>query len=92
MREKVSSMGLKTWFHPTIDVQRADDSDLYAFDAKQKFDIIHPGDLVHCDFGITYLNLNTDCQQLAYVLKPNEVDAPKYLGVVLRLGIYYKIY
>ena len=54
MREKVSSMGLKTWFHPTIDVQRADDSDLYAFDAKQKFDIIQPGDLVHCDFGINY--------------------------------------
>ena len=35
--EKVSSMGLKTWFHPTIDVQRADDSDLYAFDAKQGY-------------------------------------------------------
>ena len=59
MREKVSSMGLKTWFHPTVDIQRADDSDLYAFDGKQKFDIIKPGDLVHCDFGITYLNLNT---------------------------------
>ena len=86
MREKVSSMGLKTWFHPTIDVQRADDSDLYAFDAKQKFDIIQPGDLVHCDFGITYLNLNTDCQQLAYVLKPNEVDAPKYLKDGLKAG------
>ena len=86
MREKVSSMGLKTWFHPTIDVQRADDSDLYAFDAKQKFDIIKPGDLVHCDFGITYLNLNTDCQQLAYVLKPNEVDAPKYLKDGLKAG------
>ena len=86
MREKVSSMGLKTWFHPTIDVQRADDSDLYAFDAKQKFDIIQPGDLVHCDFGITYLNLNTDCQQLAYVLKPNEVDAPKYLKGGLKTG------
>ena len=86
MREKVSSMGLKTWFHPTIDVQRADDSDLYAFDAKQKFDIIKPGDLVHCDFGISYLNLNTDCQQLAYVLKPNEVDAPKYLKDGLKAG------
>ena len=86
MREKVSSMGLKTWFHPTIDVQRADDSDLYAFDAKQKFDIIKPGDLIHCDFGITYLNLNTDCQQLAYVLKPNEVDAPKYLKDGLKAG------
>ena len=56
------------------------------FDAKQKFDIIHPGDLVHCDFGITYLNLNTDCQQLAYVLKPNEVDAPKYLKGGLKTG------
>ena len=86
MREKVSSMGLKTWFHPTIDVQRADNSDLYAFDAKQKFDIIKPGDLVHCDFGISYLNLNADCQQLAYVLKPNEVDAPKYLKDGLKAG------
>ena len=86
MREKVSSMGLKTWFHPTVDVQRADDSDLYAFDAKQKFDIIQPGDLVHCDFGITYLNLNTDCQQLGYVLKPNEIDAPKYLKDGLKAG------
>ena len=86
MREKVSSMGLKTWFHPTVDVQRADDSDLYAFDAKQKFDIIQPGDLVHCDFGITYLNLNTDCQQLGYVLKPNEIDAPKYLKEGLKAG------
>ena len=86
MREKVSSMGLKTWFHPTIDVQRADDSDLYAFDGKQKFDIIQPGDLVHCDFGITYLNLNTDCQQLAYVLRSNETDAPKYLKEGLKAG------
>ena len=86
MREKVSSMGLKTWFHPTIDVQRADDSDLYAFDAKQKFDIIQPGDLVHCDFGITYLNLNTDCQQLAYVLKPNESTAPQFLKDGLKAG------
>ena len=86
MREKVSLMGLNTWFQPTIDVQRADDSDLYAFDAKQKFDIIQPGDLVHCDFGITYLNLNTDCQQLAYVLKPNETDAPQFLKDGLKAG------
>ena len=86
MREKVSSMGLKTWFHPTVDIQRANDSDLYAFDGKQKFDVIKPGDLVHCDFGITYLNLNTDCQQLAYVLKPNESDAPQFLKDGLKAG------
>ena len=86
MREKVNALGLKTWFHPTIDVQRNEESDLYAFDGKSKFDIIQPGDLVHCDFGITYLGLNTDCQELAYVLKTNETVAPDYLQAALLEG------
>ena len=86
MREKVSQLGLKTWFHPTIDVQRSKNSDLYAFDGQSKFDIILPGDLVHCDFGITYLTLNTDCQELAYVLKPNENKAPNFLSNALKEG------
>ena len=79
MREKVLSLGLDTWFHPTVDVQRKDNSDLYAFDNKSKFDIILPGDLLHCDFGISYLTLNTDTQELAYVLKPGETKAPDFL-------------
>ena len=52
MREKVLSLKLKTWFHPTIDVQRNEKSDLYAFDGKSKFDIIQPGDLFHCDLEL----------------------------------------
>jgi Xaa-Pro aminopeptidase len=48
--------------------------------------VILPGDLLHCDFGITYLNLNTDCQQLAYVLKPEEIEPPKYLVEALAKG------
>ena len=83
MRERVLELNLKTWFHPTIDVQRNKESDLYAFDGKSKYDIIQPGDLVHCDFGITYLTLNTDCQQIAYVLKNDEEDAPKFLSNAL---------
>jgi len=79
MREKVLELGLDTWFHPTVDVQRRDDSDLYSFDNKSKFDIILPGDLLHCDFGISYLTLNTDTQELAYVLKPGEKNAPDFL-------------
>ena len=79
MREKVLSLGLDTWFHPTVDVQRKDNSDLYAFDNKSKFDIILPGDLLHCDFGISYLTLNTDTQELAYVLRPGETNAPDFL-------------
>ena len=86
LRQKVSSLGLSTWFHPTVDVQRKDNSDLYSFDSKSKYDIIYPGDLVHCDFGISYLRLNTDCQQLAYVLKPNENDAPIELKEAFEKG------
>ena len=86
LREKVSALGLKTWFHPTIDVQRTGNSDLYAFDGKSKFDVIQPGDLVHCDFGITYLGLNTDCQELAYVLRREETKAPKELEDALAEG------
>ncbi|MBT8269953.1 MAG: aminopeptidase P family protein, partial [Bacteroidia bacterium] len=41
--------------------------------------VILPGDLLHCDFGITYLRLNTDCQELAYVLKPGETSPPDFL-------------
>ena len=86
MREKVLELGLDTWFHPSVDVQRQDNSDLYAFDGLSKFDIIQPGDLIHCDFGISYLTLNTDTQELGYVLKPGETKAPDYLINALKEG------
>ena len=86
MREKVLELGLDTWFHPTVDVQRKDNSDLYAFDNKSKFDIIQPGDLLHCDFGISYLTLNTDTQELAYVLKPGEIAPPDFLVEAMNEG------
>lgn len=86
LREKVRSLGLSTWFHPTVDVQRNEISDLYSFDGKSKFDTILPGDLLHCDFGISYLTLNTDCQELAYVLKRGEKLAPLALINALKDG------
>lgn len=82
MRQKVTNLGLETWFHPTVDVQRSNDgadAKFYSFANKPEEMVIMPGDLLHCDFGITYLRLNTDCQELAYVLKPEEKVAPKYL-------------
>ena len=86
LREKVRGLGLSTWFHPTVDVQRNEMSDLYSFDGKSKFDTILPGDLLHCDFGISYLTLNTDCQELAYVLKRGEKSAPLALINALKDG------
>ena len=37
--------------------------------------VIQPGDVLHCDVGITVARLNTDTQHMAYVLKPGETRA-----------------
>jgi len=89
MREKVVELKLQTWFHPTVDVQRADPENfdhLRTFSKRPEPNVIMPGDLLHCDFGITYLRLNTDQQQHAYVLRPGETEMPAYLAVAFKNG------
>jgi len=89
MRQKVTDLGLETWFHPTVDIQRTAETlegHLYSFSDRPEDMVILPGDLLHCDFGITYLRLNTDCQQLAYVLRPDETGPPDFLKEALRKG------
>ena len=71
-RQRVNDQGLGTWFQPGIEVQRQG-----ATDAQLGEDpVIQPGDVLHCDVGITVARLNTDTQHNAYVLKPGETDAP----------------
>ena len=82
MRQKVTDLGLETWFHPSIDIQRSSEINgdhLRSFSNRPSENIIQRGDLLHCDFGITYLRLNSDCQQMAYILNDNEKDVPYYL-------------
>ncbi|MAT89152.1 MAG: Xaa-Pro aminopeptidase [Flavobacteriaceae bacterium] len=89
MRQKVTDLGLETWFHPTIDIQRSDEalkSHIESFSKQKEKKVILPGDLLHCDFGITYLGMNTDCQQHAYVLKPNETEVPNFLSEAFAKG------
>ena len=74
-----ATLGYDTWFHPTVSVQRADAptaDQTSSFSARPKSNVILPGDLLHVDIGITYLRLQTDIQQHAYVLKPGETDVP----------------
>ncbi|HSK13496.1 MAG TPA: M24 family metallopeptidase [Phnomibacter sp.] len=88
-RQYITDHGLKAWFHPTVDVQRSDaDNKEFqrSFSERPKAEIIRPGDLLHCDVGITYLGLNTDIQQLAYVLRPGESEPPAYLNDALGTG------
>ncbi|WP_296600290.1 M24 family metallopeptidase, partial [Phenylobacterium sp.] len=69
-RERLARLGIDTWFHPSVGVTRQGVSGLLEGDT-----VIQKGDLLWCDFGITYLRLNTDTQHLAYVLKDGESDA-----------------
>ncbi|MEX2156996.1 MAG: M24 family metallopeptidase [Gemmatimonadales bacterium] len=71
MRQRVNDLGLGTWFHTDVDVQRrgVDLSDAETI-------VIQRGDVLHCDFGITALGLNTDTQHMGYVLRPGERDVP----------------
>jgi Xaa-Pro aminopeptidase len=81
-RQKIRELGYDTWFHPSVSIQRNDPQNfehLRSFSARPKDDVILPGDLLHVDIGITYLRLNTDIQQHAYILKPGETEIPKFL-------------
>ncbi|MFK8041060.1 M24 family metallopeptidase [Congregibacter sp.] len=80
LRQQVSDLGLDTWFHPSVHVQRASQSAFsIANMSLDEGDVVMPGDFLHVDFGITYLRLNTDTQHHAYVLRPGETEAPKGL-------------
>jgi len=74
MRQRVNDLGLGTWFHTDVDVQRRG-QDLTGLDTV----VIQRGDVLHCDFGITALGLNTDTQHMGYVLRDGERDAPEGL-------------
>jgi hypothetical protein len=77
MRQKMLDLGLQAWFQPTIDIQaRGEPAGPIGKTDQERRKVILPGDLLHCDMGFYYLGLATDQQQLAYVLKPSERDAP----------------
>jgi Xaa-Pro aminopeptidase len=79
LRQRVNDLGLDTWFQPSVSVQRrgvemADSAD----------PVILRGDVLHVDFGITALGLNTDTQHMGYVLRAGEAEPPAGLTAALR--------
>ena len=89
LRQRVRELGLITWFHPTVSIQREDQEKfdhLRSFSKRPTEQIIQYGDLLHVDFGISYLRLNTDQQQHFYVLKPEEKEAPEYLKKAFKVS------
>jgi Xaa-Pro dipeptidase len=85
--DQLWAYGVTTWFQPDLRVQRKGmpNPTSRGFLAVSKEDIvIQRGDVVHVDFGITYMGLNTDWQKEAYVLLPGEKDAPAGLKAALK--------
>lgn len=78
MRQWMIDRGLGYTWGPNCDVQRrgCENPMLGGEDAVE---VIQPGDLVHIDFGISYLQCETDMQYLCYVLKDGETEAPQGL-------------
>jgi len=85
-RERIRELGLTAWFQPSVSVQRPEAQDDADFSSDPAARVIRPGDLLHVDFGISYLRLHTDTQQHAYVLRPGEREAPAGLQRGLRVA------
>lgn len=88
-REKLQSHNYTTWFHPSVTVLPGDITPNMTMNSlprpQQRIEF---GDLLHVDFGLTALGLNTDTQHLAYVLPPGhtESDIPEGLSEGLKKG------
>jgi len=86
IRERYAELGLPIWFMPYVNTQRAG----LPCEASTAFcgsdGVIRRGDVLHTDVGITYLRLNTDTQEMGYVLRPGESDVPDGLKKALATG------
>ena len=86
MYDQLWAHGVRTWFQPDLRVQRKGMAEVGSrgFLAVASEDVvIQHGDLVHIDFGISYMGLDSDWQKMAYVLHPGEDDVPDGLKVAM---------
>jgi Xaa-Pro aminopeptidase len=83
LRQRAADLGLRCWFQPTVSIQRR--GVVLGDIGSSPDEVIRPGDLLHCDFGLHYLGLATDTQQNAYVLRLGEEAPPA--GIVHALEV-----
>jgi Xaa-Pro aminopeptidase len=83
--DELGRRSVGTWFQPDLRIQRpagpAGEVGKHAATPTApgpalESTVIQPGDVVHLDFGISYMGLHSDWQKMAYVLRPGEYVAP----------------
>jgi Xaa-Pro aminopeptidase len=79
LRQRNNDLGLGSWFQPSVTVQRRG-----VEMADSANPVILPGDVLHTDYGITAVGLNTDTQHMGYVLRDGETGPPPGLMAALR--------
>jgi len=82
MYDALWDAGVRTWFQPDLRVQRRGMEKVGSrgfLAVAPEATVIEAGDLVHIDFGISYMGLDSDWQKMAYVLRPGETVAPQGL-------------
>jgi hypothetical protein len=81
LRQRTNNLGLGTWFQPSVSVQR---HGVEMADSANP--VILRGDVLHTDYGITALRLNTDTQHMGYVLREGETEPPAGLTAALHVA------
>lgn len=79
--------GVRTWFQPDLRVQRRAAASVTSrgfLAVAPEATVIERGDVVHLDFGLTYMGLDTDWQKMAYVLRDGETDVPAGLKAAMK--------
>jgi len=75
LRQQTRDLGYGTWFHTTVRVQKPSNAKVDLLDEAAPV-VIERGDVLHVDYGLTAMRLNTDTQHMGYVLREGESDAP----------------
>ncbi len=75
LRQQLNGLGLGTWFQPTVRVQTPEKAGVNFLQDEGPV-VIERGSVLHVDFGVTAMRLNTDTQHMGYVLREGETDAP----------------
>jgi Xaa-Pro aminopeptidase len=73
--QRVHDLGLRVSFSPFVSIRGRSPKDVEKWGKDDK--VIRPGDILHCDVGLKYMRWNSDHQEMAYVLRPGEADAPE---------------